>query len=201
MSGFSQLNPVPVANGGTGVTTSTGTVNNVLSTSPTLVTPVLGAATATSVTFSPTTGGIVGTTTNDSTSAGNVGEYISATLASGSATSITNNSAKTIISVSLTAGDWDVMGGIIYIPAGTTSVTNLSASVSQSNNTLDQTDPESFVQLNFAAMVPGNNNYSVSTNSHRISLSGTTTVYLVAYALFSISTMTAWGKIWARRRR
>lgn len=34
--------PISVANGGTGVTTSTGTGNTVLSTSPTLVTPVLG---------------------------------------------------------------------------------------------------------------------------------------------------------------
>lgn len=38
-----------VARGGTGTTTSTGTGNVVLSTSPTLVTPVLGVATATSV--------------------------------------------------------------------------------------------------------------------------------------------------------
>lgn len=40
---------LPVANGGTGVTASTGTVAVVLSTSPTLVTPVLGAATGTSL--------------------------------------------------------------------------------------------------------------------------------------------------------
>lgn len=40
---------LPVANGGTGVTSSTGTVANVLSTSPTLVTPVIGAATGTSL--------------------------------------------------------------------------------------------------------------------------------------------------------
>ena len=40
---------LPVANGGTGVTTSTGSGANVLSTSPTLVTPVLGVATATSI--------------------------------------------------------------------------------------------------------------------------------------------------------
>ena len=38
-----------VANGGTGVTTSTGTGSVVLSTSPTLVTPILGAASATSI--------------------------------------------------------------------------------------------------------------------------------------------------------
>jgi hypothetical protein len=40
---------LPVANGGTGVTTSTGSGATVLSTSPTLVTPVLGVATATSI--------------------------------------------------------------------------------------------------------------------------------------------------------
>lgn len=38
-----------VARGGTGVTTSTGSGNVVLSTSPTLTTPVIGAATATSI--------------------------------------------------------------------------------------------------------------------------------------------------------
>jgi hypothetical protein len=40
-----------VANGGTGVTTSTGSTNVVLSNSPTLVTPTLGAATCTTMTF------------------------------------------------------------------------------------------------------------------------------------------------------
>jgi hypothetical protein len=44
-------------NGGTGVTTSTGSGNNVLSTSPTLVTPTLGVATATSVTANASTTG------------------------------------------------------------------------------------------------------------------------------------------------
>lgn len=50
---------LPVVNGGTGVTTSTGTGNNVLSTSPTLVTPVLG--TPTSVTLTNGTGLPLGT--------------------------------------------------------------------------------------------------------------------------------------------
>ncbi len=41
---------LPVANGGTGVTTSTGSGSVVLSTSPSLTTPTIGAATATSIT-------------------------------------------------------------------------------------------------------------------------------------------------------
>ena len=53
-----------VANGGTGVTTSTGSGNNVLSTSPTLVTPVLGTPTSvtlTNATGLPLTTGVTGT--------------------------------------------------------------------------------------------------------------------------------------------
>ena len=53
-----------VANGGTGVTTSTGTGATVLSTSPTLVTPLLGTPTsgvATNLTGLPLTTGVTGT--------------------------------------------------------------------------------------------------------------------------------------------
>jgi hypothetical protein len=55
---------LPVANGGTGVSTSTGSGNNVLSTSPTLVTPILGTPTSgtlTNATGLPLTTGVTGT--------------------------------------------------------------------------------------------------------------------------------------------
>ena len=55
---------LPVANGGTGVTASTGSGNNVLSTSPTLVTPILGTPTSgtlTNTTGLPLTTGVTGT--------------------------------------------------------------------------------------------------------------------------------------------
>jgi hypothetical protein len=55
---------LPVANGGTGVTTSTGSGNTVLSTSPTLVTPNLGTPTTlvlTSATGLPLSTGVTGT--------------------------------------------------------------------------------------------------------------------------------------------
>jgi hypothetical protein len=58
--------PVAVTNGGTGVTTSTGSGANVLATSPTLVTPALGTPSSvvlTSATGLPLTTGVTGTLT------------------------------------------------------------------------------------------------------------------------------------------
>ena len=71
---------LPVANGGTGVTTSTGSGANVLGTSPTLVTPVLGtpsSGTLTNCTFP---------TLNQNTT-GNAGTATTATTANGLNTS------------------------------------------------------------------------------------------------------------------
>ena len=63
-TGIWQGSTIAVAYGGTGTTTSTGTGSVVLSNSPTLVTPTLGAASATSVSM---TTGTISTTPSNST--------------------------------------------------------------------------------------------------------------------------------------
>ena len=122
----------------TSLSGQTGTVNFVGSTSPTLVTPTLGAATATSVTFSPSTGGIIGTTTNNSANAGVVGELIQSKITSGAPTSFTSTVSKDLTSIALTAGDWNVWGNltgsgtavtVVYAAINTTSATLPDASL------------------------------------------------------------------------
>jgi len=90
---------VAVANGGTGVTTSTGTGNVVLSTSPTLVTPVLG--TPTSGNFS--TGTFTWPTFNQNTTGTAAG--LSATLAvtsGGTGVTTSTGSGSVVLSTSPT---------------------------------------------------------------------------------------------------
>lgn len=52
VASLTSVTPIPVTSGGTGVSTSTGSGQVVLSNTPTLITPVLGAATGTSVNLS-----------------------------------------------------------------------------------------------------------------------------------------------------
>lgn len=108
---------LPVANGGTGVTTSTGSGNVVLSTSPTLTTPVLGTPTSGALTNCTADGTNkvgyrnvppVGTKTSSYTLATtDVGKYVQvgsggsitipdATFAEGDIVSIFNNTTGTI---------------------------------------------------------------------------------------------------------
>lgn len=135
-----------------------------------------------------------------SATAGNVGEYIESILASGSATSLTTTVPKTITSISLTAGDWDVDGAVYFIPAATTSVTRLTASSSLTTNTTDTT-PGRLNQMPMAAVVSGGPALTALLPIGRFSLSATTTVFLVADQAFTVSTLTGFGIIRARRVR
>lgn len=160
----------------------------------------LPSFTTNTITFSPTTAGIVGTTTNDNTAAGNVGQYISSSVLAGSAVSLTTATAANVTSISLTAGDWDVRGMVAFIPGAGTTSTIQYAAISTTSATL----PTIGAENNFSglAITFAGSQFSVqNVGPMRLSLSGTTTVYLIAQANFAVSTMSAYGFIGARRVR
>lgn len=153
------------------------------------------------VQFNPQGNQLPGTATNDNANAGNVGEYIESVIVSGSAVSLVTVTAKDVTTISLTAGDWDVDCVINFITVATTSVTSIQSSISATLNTLDTT-PGKLNTNYFAAVVPTAGTTLTSTiPPYRLSLSGITTVHLVALGVFTASTLTAYGIIRARRVR
>lgn len=141
-----------------------------------------------------------GTTTNDNAAAGFIGEYISSTIASGSAVSLsTSLSTHTITSISLTAGDWDVRG-IVCFTYGVASVTGVLAAVGLVTNAFP--DTASVGATNACGAFPALASAPpLSTGVARFSLASTTTVFLTAAGQYTGGTPTAYGQISARRVR
>jgi len=130
-------------------------------------------------------------------STGGVGEYNEAVLASGDAVSLVTNTEKTVLSISLTAGDWDVSAVAAYLSAALTSITHLSESISLVDNTMGGLGTETMITS--AAFVRGIGSQIRHTPTVRLSLTATTTVYLVFHSIFTVSTLKGYGVIKARR--
>lgn len=189
---------------GNGVTTPSKTIRafggnfqvvNDASTTAILSLTDTGGLTVTGSVTPSSTGGIVGTTTNNNATAGSVGEYVTAT---GGSTSVTTATPLNLTSISLTAGDWDVQSVIQYSPAGTTSVSDYYSSVNTTTATIGALG--NYTKFAHTPGVPANTSV-ITSPSVRISIASTTTVFCVGQSDFSISTMTATGFIRARRVR
>lgn len=160
--------------------------------------PTVGAGIFISPNFNGT-GQIPGTDTNDNASAANIGEYTSASLNYGSEITLTTATGANVTSLSLTAGDWDVNGVVYFESSGSIAGNTYTyGSVSQTSATLDTSVGKYGLAALFTA---AGQNQSASIPGVRKSLSGTTTIYLVAQAAFSAGTIKAFGHINARRVR
>jgi hypothetical protein len=145
------------------------------------------------------TAGIVGTTTNNNANVGAVGEYVSSLVVNASAVPLTSNVTANVTSISLTAGDWDVRGDVSVVPTPTTSVTLFSGAINTVSATLPSAGFGPRFNLPIAFTTGAGMNMSLA--SFRISVAATTTVYLVASIVFTVSTCAAFGYIGARRIR
>lgn len=148
-----------------------------------------------------------GTSTNDNAPAGAIGEFITSTVAAGSAVALTTATTANVTSISLTAGDWDVTGVVDYTFAATTSYTQLTAGISLTSATLATqagggglgTDPNSAFAT--PAQVPTALAFSLEINPVRVSIAATTTVFMVTNCTFTVAALSAFGTIRARRVR
>jgi hypothetical protein len=176
---------------GKGITDSTGvTTLNFTSTTITgskLIVPSLG---------------VKGVSTNTNATAGNVGEFISSTVAYNATGNLTTGVSTNVTSISLTAGDWDV-SGTAFIDASSgsgTVVKNVLSGFSSTSATLPAYQYQGSFVFGGAGTTPFvNGDVYAPPPTFRFSLSATTTIYLVINASFTTSNCTAGGYIAARR--
>lgn len=126
-----------------------------------------------------------------------VGSSISSAVASGSAVALTTATPANITSITLTPGTWDITGAVGFLPAASTSITARSGGASTTSATLSATVGAKFV-LASAAVVPGAVGQELSVPTHRVTVTANTTLYLVASATFTASTLGGYGVLSAR---
>lgn len=196
-------------------TSGTGAV--VLNTSPSLVTPNIGSATAAQInkvaitapatsatltiadsatlTASSTTsvgrGQYLGDGAGSDATAGNIGEFASGTLAG---VAITSGAYSSVGSTSLTAGDWDVQCSASFTTTGGVSYVIVGV-----NTAVSAPPPANQGVLTWAASTTLNGSVTPVSPLTRIKTSSPTTVYCVASSLFGSGTVTASGYLRARR--
>lgn len=144
-----------------------------------------------------TTFGIKGTASNDSANAGSFGEFISTGVSSASSVSLGTGAAVNVASVALTAGDWDVGGNAVF------SQSQASTTIYQAGiSTVSATRPASefYSSLGLSTTVARVTN-SLILPVTRISVTSSTTTYMIMSCTFSAGTVRGFGVIQARRMR
>jgi|HubBroStandDraft_4_1064222.scaffolds.fasta_scaffold00159_14 hypothetical protein len=144
-------------------------------------------------------------TFNVATSAANAlaGTFVATTGASSTANltstlALTTTAGLPTAGVSLPAGDWDCMGSTFYVPATSTSVTNLQQGISQTATTIGNLG--TYTDFETAANVLTGTNDPVFTTPYvRQALSAVTSVYNVSLATFTVAALTATGHMHCRK--
>jgi hypothetical protein len=164
---------IAVANGGTGVTTSTGSGSVVLNTSPSitsanLTTPIIGAATGTSLSLSSTLA--AGASTFSSTVNVSGATTLTTLTASGNSTLTTLSAGATTLSSATVSGNQTVGGTL-----GVTGSTTLSSSLTAGTSTLTSLSVTNNETVGGTLGVTGATSLSTLTTSGNSTLTSLTT--------------------------
>lgn len=135
-----------------------------------------------------------GNNTNTAPPAGFIGERIESVIASASAVSLSNTTAKDITSITLTAGVWDVyalgnLTGNLTGSAWEVSISTTTATRGTTGNNTASTPTVSTSGSDLSAVVP----------AYRMLLSTNTTVFMVAFVAFAGGTAKGYGRLSATR--
>lgn len=129
---------------------------------------------------------------------GEVGQIIKSVVASGSAVSLTTATPKTVTSIQLPAGIWEVMGVTDFVLSAATT-TNFTAGFSQVTDTLGTTQDSSMSSIILATLLSDSQSIAIPVQSITVPIGKVTTVYMIGQCTFSAGTVTAYGTLRARR--
>lgn len=137
---------------------------------------------------------------------GPIGEFKTSSILAAAGVAVLTATGKTVTSVELTAGEWDVSANLDRALTGVTATVRV-ASLSLTADTVAPAGGGSGLGTNgtviqnvtFGTTITGG--YTQVVGPCRVVLTATTTVYLVCHDTFSAGTMTAYGTIHARRIR
>jgi len=133
-----------------------------------------------------------GQTSGSSTPAGYHGEQISAAVLAASGVALTNSTAKNITQISVTAGQWLVLG-VVSLAGSTSNISQAISFCSLSSATL----PDNSIRSGQSSAVT--TQFNLPTAVLIVNVSTTTTVFLEGYAVFATGTVTGSGYIVAIR--
>lgn len=139
----------------------------------------------------------VGVTDASDATPGSVGEYLSNLVPVGTVVAMSNDTVVAPLSISLTAGDWDVEGNII-IGASSATITAATAGITIVVATLPTDGSECYSGVRVTTTTV---NIGITLPRKRISISTTTTCSIVAKLTFSAGSAQVYGAMTARRVR
>lgn len=153
------------------------------------------------VTSTLTTQGITGTATANNAAVGNYGESVSSVSATTNAPS--TGAFGDLISITLTAGDWDISASGDWLRNGATwSQVTIGISQTSGNSGTGLVNGSNEVSLGYANTATVITEAGLSIPAYRQSLSGTTTIYYKYLAVYSAGgPPTLMGRLSARRIR
>lgn len=144
------------------------------------------------------TGGIIGVPTADNAPVGIVGEIQTSNISSGAAVVLTSETPANITAITLTAGDWELDYSTYFI-MNAANVSEFYSCYNTSSATLADGEGNSNVDNAPVSGLTGTKTFTMSSDN--IHLGGSQTFYLVVQSTFSSGTVSAYGKISARRVR
>jgi hypothetical protein len=137
-----------------------------------------------------------GVTDGSNAAAGQIGEYASSNKAFAARTGVITATPSNVTTLSLTAGDWDV-GGNVWFQCSAFASNQFIVGISTTSVNMGDQSVQSAVLTSTGILA----SCGLVAANQRLSLSSTTTVYLVGRADFGSGTVEVCGLLWARRVR